>query len=64
MILAEIIEQSLHYGDWTMVVGWFLIFAVFVAFIPFNRKSQTKHAPIQPNPIIRRCSMCCVVKPS
>lgn len=46
MSLAEVIEQSLHYGDWAMVVGWFLIFAVFVAFIPFNRKSQTKHASV------------------
>ncbi len=46
MTLAEFLEQSLHYGNWAMVVGWFLIFAVFVAFIPFNRKSQTKPASV------------------
>jgi protein-S-isoprenylcysteine O-methyltransferase Ste14 len=40
--LAEIIEQSLHYGDWPMVLGWFLLFAGFIAFIPFNRKSNRK----------------------
>ena len=46
MTLAEIIEQSLQYGDWTMVAGWFLLFTVFIAFIPFNRKSQTKPASV------------------
>ncbi len=46
MTLAEILERSLHYGDWTMVLGWFLIFAVFIIFIPFNRKSQTKPASV------------------
>ena len=46
MSLAETLEQSLHYGDWTMVVSWFLLFAVFIAFIPFNRKSQSKPSSV------------------
>jgi protein-S-isoprenylcysteine O-methyltransferase Ste14 len=44
--LSQIIEGSLHYGDWFMVVGWFLLFAVFIVFIPFNRKSQVKPSSV------------------
>ena len=46
MSLAEIIEQNLGYSGWAMAVGWFLLFATFIVFIPFNRKSQTKPSSI------------------
>lgn len=46
MTLAEFIEESLHYGNWTMALGWFLLFAAFIVFIPFNRKSQTKPSSV------------------
>jgi hypothetical protein len=29
-----------------MAAGWFLIFAVFITFIPFNRKSRSKPANV------------------
>jgi protein-S-isoprenylcysteine O-methyltransferase Ste14 len=44
--LAEIVGQNLHYGDWPLVLGWFLTFAVFIKFIPFNKKSQAKPASV------------------
>jgi protein-S-isoprenylcysteine O-methyltransferase Ste14 len=44
--LSQIIEGSLHYGDWPMVVGWFLLFAVFIVFIPLKRKSQVKPSSV------------------
>jgi protein-S-isoprenylcysteine O-methyltransferase Ste14 len=46
MTLSQIIEESLHYRDWPMVVSWFLLFAVFIVFIPFNRKSQSKPSSV------------------
>ena len=42
MNLVEMIEASRQYGDWTKVTSWILVFAVFIFFIPFNRKSQVK----------------------
>lgn len=46
MTLAQIIEESLHYGNWAMAVSWFMLFAVFIVFIPFNRKSQSKPSSV------------------
>jgi protein-S-isoprenylcysteine O-methyltransferase Ste14 len=42
MTIAELLEQNLRFGNWTMALGWFIIFVVFIVFIPFNRKSQSK----------------------
>ena len=36
----------MEYGDWTFVVIWIIIFGVFIAFIPFHRKSQRKPTSI------------------
>lgn len=32
----------MEYGDWTFVALWVILFGVFIAFIPFYRKSQRK----------------------
>ncbi len=44
--LSEFLGQNLQYGNWTMALGWFLIFVVFIAFIPFNKKSQSKPSSV------------------
>ncbi len=31
-----------HYGNWWAVLIWILLFGVFLAFIPFYRKSQRR----------------------
>lgn len=33
-----------HYGNWWAVLVWILLFSVFLAFIPFYRKSQRRPA--------------------
>lgn len=33
-----------HYGNWWAVLVWILLFSVFMAFIPFYRKSQRRPA--------------------
>jgi protein-S-isoprenylcysteine O-methyltransferase Ste14 len=35
-----------HFGDWASVVGWILIFGVFLAFLPFQRRSPWRPANI------------------
>ena len=42
MNVLDDLANSLHYGDWFSVIGWFIIFTVFLVFIPFNRKSGIK----------------------
>lgn len=42
MSLQENLTAYLHYGSWGSVLGWFFIFGLFIAFLPFHRKSQTK----------------------
>lgn len=36
----------LHYGSWTAALGWFLLFSLFIAFLPFHRRSRTRPASI------------------
>ncbi|MDP2901424.1 MAG: methyltransferase [Candidatus Bathyarchaeota archaeon] len=40
--ILDTLADNLHYGDWFSFLGWFLIFALFLAFLPFNRKSGIK----------------------
>lgn len=42
----EGILREYSYGNWVMVAVWFVMFAVFVAFVPFHRKSQSKPSSI------------------
>src|SRR3990170_3917030 len=32
----------MDYGDWAMVAVWAVLFGIFIAFIPFNKKSQRR----------------------
>jgi len=34
------------YGNWNLVVVWAVLFSLFIAFIPFNRKSQRRPASV------------------
>ena len=36
----------MEYGDWAFVVIWIILFGVFIAYIPFHRKSQRKPTSI------------------
>lgn len=42
MSLEDFLSQTLFYGNWMGVVTWFVFFASFIVFLPFNRKSQIK----------------------
>jgi protein-S-isoprenylcysteine O-methyltransferase Ste14 len=44
MSLEDIISQSLVYENWVGVASWFIMFATFIFFLPFNRKSSIKPA--------------------
>jgi len=35
-----------HYGQWGAVIVWALLFGLFIAFIPFYRKSQRRHSTL------------------
>jgi protein-S-isoprenylcysteine O-methyltransferase Ste14 len=40
--LLDTLADNLEYNDWTAVIGWFMIFAAFLIFLPFNKKSNIK----------------------
>lgn len=42
----EGILREYSYGNWVMVAVWFVMFAVFIAFVPFRRKSQSKPSSV------------------
>src|SRR4030042_3425929 len=42
MSLADLISPSIVYGNWMGVAGWFTLFATFIIFLPFNRKTGIK----------------------
>jgi len=46
MSIQEILKSYLSYGHWGSVAVWFLIFASFIAFLPFNRKSRRRQSSI------------------
>jgi protein-S-isoprenylcysteine O-methyltransferase Ste14 len=46
MTISEFLNQNLKYGNWTMALGWFLVFVFFIVFIPFNKKSRSKSTSI------------------
>jgi hypothetical protein len=35
----EALDAHLHYGHWGAVITWFMIFASFIAFLPYQKKS-------------------------
>jgi protein-S-isoprenylcysteine O-methyltransferase Ste14 len=43
---GEVSAFHQHFGDWASVVGWILIFGVFLAFLPFQRRSPWRPANI------------------
>jgi protein-S-isoprenylcysteine O-methyltransferase Ste14 len=42
MFLEDFFSQTLFFGNWVGVVSWFVLFAIFIVFLPFNRKSRIK----------------------
>lgn len=40
--ILDTIADNLRYYDWLSVLGWFIIFATFLAFLPFNKKGNIK----------------------
>lgn len=44
MALGELVSQTLYFGNWAGVVTWVVLFASFIAFLPFNRKVGVKPA--------------------
>ncbi len=40
--MEQNLSTFLHYGNWYSVLGWFIIFGTFIAFLPYHRKSRTK----------------------
>lgn len=43
---SENITPHWHYGSWDSVIVWCLIFSLFIAFIPFHKKSLRRPANI------------------
>jgi len=46
MSYPEFLLEQLRYGRWGATLGWFVIFVVFLAFLPFHRKSQAKPSSV------------------
>jgi len=46
MSSTENLVEHLHYGNWGSAMGWFAAFVVFIAFLPFHRKSQAKPSSV------------------
>ncbi len=42
MTVFDELATQLHYGHWGSVLAWFMVFAVFVVFLPFNMKTSRK----------------------
>ena len=42
MALEDILSESLYIGNWMGAVAWVVLFASFIVFLPFNRKSTIK----------------------
>jgi protein-S-isoprenylcysteine O-methyltransferase Ste14 len=42
MALEDILSESLYIGNWMGVVTWVVLFASFIVFLPFNKKSTIK----------------------
>lgn len=40
MSVPENLTTHLHYGYWGSVIVWFIIFASFITFLPFHKKSR------------------------
>jgi protein-S-isoprenylcysteine O-methyltransferase Ste14 len=38
----DFLSETNFYGNWMGVLSWFILFALFIAFLPFNRKSSIK----------------------
>jgi len=46
MVVGEDMAAQGQFGNWDLVVFWIVIFGLFIAFIPFHRKSQRRPASI------------------
>lgn len=42
MGFEEVLSETLFYGNWMGVVTWVVLFASFIVFLPFNKKSTIK----------------------
>jgi protein-S-isoprenylcysteine O-methyltransferase Ste14 len=42
MALEEFLNESLYFGNWMGVITWVVLFASFIVFLPFNKKSTIK----------------------
>ena len=42
MAVEDILSESLYIGNWMGVVTWVVLFASFIVFLPFNKKSTIK----------------------
>jgi len=44
MNVLEQLAAHLHYGQWGAAASWFMVFAVFAFFLPYNKKTGRKPA--------------------
>jgi len=42
MALSDFLTDTLYFGNWMGVVTWVVLFASFIVFLPFNKKSTIK----------------------
>ena len=42
MSLEDILSPNLYIGNWMGVITWVILFASFIVFLPFNKKSNIK----------------------
>ncbi len=42
MSLEDVLSPSLYFGNWMGVITWVILFASFIVFLPFNKKSTIK----------------------
>lgn len=42
MTIENFLPETMLYGNWMGAASWFILFATFIVFLPFNRKSTIK----------------------
>jgi protein-S-isoprenylcysteine O-methyltransferase Ste14 len=40
--LEEFLSETLYFGNWMGVLTWFILFASFIIFLPYNKKTKIK----------------------
>ncbi len=46
MSIQDFFDQNLYYENWAATLAWFLIFCVFLLFLPYNRRARNRPSSV------------------